>query len=286
MKINLFELFEDLFEGTLYFFYNIIGTAWTLLRHPWAGPAQRVQARAAWKAARKQPGEDGATPRPEEAAGPKPPPQVGGLTFVFVCVFFSLLGRDLLPGGDLLLAWLRTILGRPGEIDLGPVWPAVLGALAAAALIDAASRLAILLLKLSPDTAPAGEPDALVDRIEYALVWPLLLFILLTVAITLTAPPNPATGVVPGWWNGLLFGGLLVVFASAYPVICQVRPKREIKGLAWLGEGVNIVFCNALVIGALSGAMIAALAIEQALQAPETGPAATAAAAGRSGAGG
>jgi hypothetical protein len=228
VKINLFELFEDLFEGTLYFFYNIVATAATVLRHPFEGPAQLVRARAAYKAVPKELSEARARAAQKEAAGPKPKPQVGGLTFLFVCMFAFLLMQTLLPGGAIPGHLLLTIFAQPGEIGIGPAWPIVIGALAAAALIDAVTRLLILLLDRLSVHGRSGRQDELVNRVEYALICPMLGFIALVGALVAAVPRGPGAA-LPGWWTGLLFAGLLANVVAGLPGVHQLWPYRKVK---------------------------------------------------------
>jgi len=241
VKINFFELFEDLFEGTLYFLYNILGSAVTLLRHPFEGPGQLYAARTAYKAAPKD--------------GPRPGPQVGGLAFLFIYLFAALLAIDILPGGAIQLRSLLAIFGEPGEIGVGPAWPAVLGALAAAALVDASARLLILLIHLFSRDVPAAERDGLVNRFEYALFWPLFLIMALIGLLVVVGPGGAGTR-MPAWWTALLFAGMAVIYFSYLPAALQIWPNLRHPAS---GKGSNRLLGFILAIGLVTAILISAV---------------------------
>lgn len=139
--MDLFELTERIFQGVVYFLYNLVFSIWTVFRHPVRGPAM-LQAHY-------------------ESDGKR---QMGGMTLLFLTQFILLL--LILPfltgSGTLgpLGAWLVT-----SELRWGDFWPALLSSVVAAVLVDAGLRL---LMRPFYET-PSAERERAIGQIEYAM---------------------------------------------------------------------------------------------------------------------
>jgi Flp pilus assembly pilin Flp len=238
MKIDLFDLVEGLFEGTLDFFYNVLGTAWTVVTSPFAGPEVLVTKRAA---ARAQPAEGAVAKR-----------QIGGVTFLFFWFLVFILVTAYVPGGLVGPEAPFRMLRTPGEVDLAPVWPALVGALAAAAIVDVALRgFRLALLRGESDTAR----DETVNRAEYALILPLLALAILT--WLLGQAVAWLGGAFPTWLYVPMFIGVVVAnFLFAIPAARQVCSGR-----------LNRLIANFALNGLIAAALIAGLAVAASLHA-------------------
>lgn len=144
MQIDLFELIDGFFRGILYFFYNLISTAFTLIRHPFRGPALLYRAHL-------QPGQK----------------QMGGVTFLFVVLFVGYTLRVARgQSGDLsLVTQMSGALG--GSFDPHWWWMMFVGSFASVIIIDALLRL--YLLWRMPGPRQKRRRQAVLGRVEYAL---------------------------------------------------------------------------------------------------------------------
>ena len=75
MSVDLFDLLEGLFKGTVFFFYNVLETAFLLFRHPFRAPGY-LDAAYRMKGRR----------------------QIGGLTFMFLAFFTTMGFVNLIVG--------------------------------------------------------------------------------------------------------------------------------------------------------------------------------------------
>ncbi len=173
MRIDLFDFVEGVFRGFIYFFYNVFATLWDLARRPRRGPLRRY--RAYLKTSKQQ---------------------VGGLTFLFVLIFAVFGLTPALGSGE----GLAKVFSAPPNLGGQEVWFPLAGAMLATVLIDAPLRL---LLHRSLGSRHRKRRLVL-ELIEYSLVWPLLLGVLVPILLVVASDS--------GWISiaMLLVGSLLM----------------------------------------------------------------------------
>jgi hypothetical protein len=228
MRIDLFELIDGLFRGIVYFLYNLLETAYRVLRHPMRAPA------LLWRAHRTE--------------GKR---QVGGLTFLFVTYFAVFGALDWLVSGGMgetLLPELTGVLG--GSFDTAWWWNVFLASLASTVFVDSVLRI-VLRIRFRARRRRAE----LLAKTEYALFLPAVL----------VTPVAALAGIF--WVNIYLIGSDISGLASAIPVVAfalalcgpaaaqyWARPaplrRRFRQGLA-LGALISAGSALGLAVGAL-----------------------------------
>lgn len=199
MRIDLFEFIDGLFRGIVYFFYNLIGTAWMVLRHPIRGPALLHRANG--------------------AAGQR---QVGGLTFLFVAYLAALPALWVMEGG-VSLSQLSVALS--GRLDTNSLWNVFLGSFASTVLVDSVLRLGLRWRQRD-----LRRRQAMLARAEYAmflaalLVTPGVGYLALRWYSASLGGHEPALVWLP--YGIPLF---VLACAAAVPVAAQLRPRRRAR---------------------------------------------------------
>ncbi|MEZ0244121.1 MAG: hypothetical protein ACAH11_12155 [Sphingomonas sp.] len=151
MRIDLFDFLEGLIRGFVYFFYNVVGTLWTLIVHPFRGPMRLYRGYI--------------RTRKREAASDRR--QLSAVTCLFL-VYFATLG---LTGGFAnadLNEPVASIAKRGPTLDIAAVWVPVLGAMVITVLIDIALRLT-LRLRYFRD---ARKRQLALPILQYAMILP------------------------------------------------------------------------------------------------------------------
>ncbi|MEA3029229.1 MAG: hypothetical protein QOG13_554 [Sphingomonadales bacterium] len=222
MRIDLFEFIDGLFRGIVYFFYNLIGTAWMVLRHPMRGPALLYRA--------------------HEAAGQR---QVGGLTFLFV-TYFGVYAAYFWVGFRVMGAGERPVLTRmsdalsrsealSGSLDTNWWWTVFLASFASTVLIDSVLRLG-----LRWSQRDVRKRQAALARTEFAMF-------LAAVPVTLGASHFALAWFVAShrnaaallWlpWGIPLF---VVACAAAAPAAAQLRRRGQPQRRPVLAAGIPV----------------------------------------------
>jgi hypothetical protein len=178
VRIDLFDFLDGLFKGVVHFFYNIVETLFRLARRPLSGPTRLVLLNQS-----------------------KNVPQLSGSTFLLLA-FSAFFAVHVPRYGDLdtefrfspIAIASNGIPTTAPQLDNDWVWLVVATGLAAAVIVDAALRL--LLWSLLPKAAIRRR--IVVSAAEYALAWPILALLLLsldertlpTLVSTLSAPSS------------------------------------------------------------------------------------------------
>jgi hypothetical protein len=193
MKLDLFELIEGFFLGVVAFFYNLVLTAATLVRHPFRGPAFLYRLYQS-----------------------KSRRQVGAFTFLFVVflTIFSLIGGILgsRSASDQLVQALA------GSFDRRSWWSALVAALTSTIALDVVVRLK------TNWTHPGDRARTLraeiVARVEFALA-----IVTCAAAVGILAGKSLLNVVGSNVATRYIIGCIFLLIAmSVVPVMTQFRP--------------------------------------------------------------
>lgn len=162
LRIDLFDLVDGLFRGVVYFFYNIFETIVHLVRRPFRGPLRLYRKRR--------------QPDVRQLAGP---------TFLFLsfaaffAVYHIMLARhenDEAEGEAAIGDQLTAAVTSTPSLDADWLWLVLATSLAATVVVDASLRLALS----SPGFGTRARRALVQEGVEYALFWPILLLLVLS----------------------------------------------------------------------------------------------------------
>lgn len=227
MRVDLFELIEGVFRGVVYFFYNLFETLFQLIRRPLRGPLRLHQMNRSPKLR-----------------------QIGGVTFLFVAMFgffavflaaYSLMQYDLpedMAAAGLLFEeiWRTMSSALMGESELTgySLYPIVTAALVSTVILDSLIRVTARIL--SPRRR--GRRELAIAAAEFAMFWPILLIIVLSLFVATNSALQGVLALSPGWsppgWAvvPVLAGILLAVVPAALLLASGVRARRLLRGRA------------------------------------------------------
>lgn len=258
LRIDLFDLVDGLFRGVVYFFYNIFETIVHLVRRPFRGPIRLYQRR-------RQPGIR----------------QLAGPTFLFLCFFaFMSVQHNALERHQYddvepeIGAELASAVTRTPSLDADWLWLVLATSLAATVIVDATFRLALS----NPRFGGRNRRLLVIETVEYALFWPILLLLgmsifpetLYPLRFAMTGWPDAtALPLIPFFLLALVPAALLLAAGLRLPH--QRRRRSVLRRLASLTAVTGIVSSAVLASGMLGQTILDQREQEQ-IRAADEGP--------------
>ncbi len=254
LRIDLFDLVDGLFRGVVYFFYNIFETIVHLLRRPFRGPLRLFRRR--------------------RQAGVR---QLAGPTFLFLSffAFFSVhhvaLDRHEYDDVDPEIgAQLANAVTRTPSLDADWLWLVLATSLAATVVVDATLRLA----SSNPRFGGRDRRLLVIEAVEYALFWPILLLLGLSILPETLYPLRsamigmPDAAVLP-----LIPFFLLALVPAALLLAAGPRQSRGsvLRRPAAL-TAVTLIVSGAALAGGMLGQTILNQRVEEQLRTADQGP--------------
>ena len=248
LRIDLFDLVDGLFRGVVYFFYNIFETIIHLVRRPFRGPLRLYRKRR--------------QPDVRQLAGP---------TFLFLsfaaffAVYHAMLARHEYGDaegeaaiGDQLAA---AVTSTP-SLDADWLWLVLATGLTATVVVDASLRLVLS----SPGFGTRARRALVQEGVEYALFWPILLLLVLSLRPATLFPlqdamlaPREAVGLdfIPFFLLALMPAALLLA-AGLRSARRRAPGARPLLRLASLAAMAAIMFA-----ATLAGARLGSTIVQQ-----------------------
>jgi len=260
LRIDLFDLVDGLFRGVVYFFYNIFETIVHLVRRPFRGPIRLYRKRR--------------QPDVRQLAGP---------TFLFLsfAAFFAvhhiMLARheyDEAQGEAAIGDQLAAAVTSTPSLDADWLWLVLATSLAATVVVDASLRLALS----SPGFGTRARRALVQEGVEYALFWPILLLLVLSLRPATLDPLQSAMLAREALDLDFIPFFLLALMPAALLLAAGLRSARRrapgalpLLRLASLAAMAAIMFAASWA-GARLGATIVGQRQEQRHRAAEQGP--------------